>query len=260
MDYYSVLGVNKNSSQEEIKKAYRKLASQYHPDKGGDKEKFQQIQEAYSVLSDIEKRQQYDNPQPQGFPGGFNVHMGGMDINDIFSQMFGQQHFGQRGKQVYRTVVNVPLQDAFNGTNHMLKFQSTTDTKVIDIKIPRGVKTGDQIKYENVIENGILLVEFSVLPDLRFDRKGNDLYSNQSISVLDLIVGTSFEFTTISGKRLEVKVKPKTQPYMQIKLHGQGMPIINSNSYGDQLILIKPYIPDNISNDIIDSILRNKQN
>jgi molecular chaperone DnaJ len=93
-----------------------------------------------------------------------------------------------------------------------------------------------------------------VTSDLRYERNENDLYSNVSISVLDLIIGTKFDFETISGKVVEVNVKPMTQPFMQLKLHGCGMPILNSGMYGDQIILIKPYIPANIHNDIIDSI------
>jgi len=96
------------------------------------------------------------------------------------------------------------------------------------------------------------------MPDLRFERRVNDLYCNQSISVLDLIAGSNFIFKTIKGKDLNVTIKPKTQPYMSVRLTGHGMPIINTGSYGDQYILLKPYIPDNIHQDIIDSILRNR--
>ena len=81
---------------------------------------------------------------------------------------------------------------------------------------------------------------------------------NHPISVLDLIIGTSFEFVTISGKTLEVTVKPKTQPYMHLKLAGQGMPIMGSTAYGDQIILLKPFIPDTINEQIVNSILQHK--
>mgnify|MGYP003347404913 CR=1 FL=1 len=93
---------------------------------------------------------------------------------------------------------------------------------------------------------------------LRFDRKGHDLYCNHSINVLDLIAGTNFNFKTINGKELNVNIKPGTQPYVNVRLSGYGMPIINSGSYGDQYLLLKPYIPDNIDKDIIDSILRSR--
>jgi DnaJ-class molecular chaperone len=89
---------------------------------------------------------------------------------------------------------------------------------------------------------------------------GDDLVSNYQISVLDLIVGTTFEFTTLGGKTLQVAVKPKTQPYMQLKLSGHGMPIYGTpNHFGDQIILLKPYIPDIIDSTIIDSIVKSKQ-
>lgn len=262
MDHYAILGIDKSATPDQIKKAYRKLASQHHPDKGGDTAKFQQIQEAYAVLSDPEKKAQYDNPQPQGFrnpPGGFQWNTNGIDINDIFGMAFGDMRSGVRaGRQLLRTQVNVSLLDAYNGTNHILQLHTQEGQKVIDIKIPPGINQGDQMRYDNILQHATLIVIFNILPDLRFERRGHDLYTNQSVSVLDLIAGSSFEFKTISNKLVQVKIPKKTQPYMQIKLQGYGMPIMNSNSYGDQYILLKPYIPDNIDDAIIDSILRTR--
>jgi len=269
MDYYSTLGVNKNATPDEIKKAYRKMAAQHHPDKGGDTAKFQEVQKAYETLSDPQKKQQYDNPHTHGGPGGFHFNFGGPaqgfnwnfngDLNDLFGQMFGQgQHFNQR-QQVFRTQISVSLEEAYNGGTQTLKLQTQHGGKVINIDIPKGVREGDQYRYENVLENGTLVVEFRVQPNLRFERRGNDLYCNQSISVLDLIAGNKFEFKTISGKTFEVEIKPLTQPYMQLKIAGQGMPIHGTDQYGDQIILIKPFIPDKIDSSITESILRSRK-
>ena len=262
MDHYQTLGLAKNASPDEIKKAYRKLASQNHPDKGGDTAKFQKIQTAYDILSDPNKRQQYDNPMPHGmhgFPPGFQFHAGGADINDIFGQMFGQGNpFTQNRPQMLRTQVNVPLMDVYNGSHHVLKIQTPAGVKVIDIDIPKGVADGSQLRYDKILDGASLIVEFRVLTDLKFERRGKDLYCNHSISILVLIVGTSFEFVTISGKVLEVTIPPKTQPFMQLKLSGQGMPIQGSTLFGDQIILLKPFMPDTIATEITESILRSK--
>lgn len=270
MDHYSTLGVAKNATPDEIKKAYRKLASQHHPDKGGDTATFQKIQSAYDTLADPTKRQQYDNPMPQGFhhgpPQGFGP--GGLPpgFEHIFGQMFGAggnpfDPFGnQRNQrpqsQVLRTVLNITLEQAFFGEEMAVKLQTPTNIHGVKINVPKGVQNGTQLRIDNAIDNASLLVEFRIAPHLKFDRQGNDLISNHPISVLDLIVGTNFEFTTLSGKVLSVTVKPKTQPYMQLKLSGQGMPILNTNACGDQIILIKPFIPDTIDEEISNVILK----
>ena len=258
MNYYEMLGVAKNATPEEIKKSYRKLASQHHPDRGGDTATFQQIQQAYDTLSDDKKRKEYDNPAPQGFPGGFHFSARGFDINDIFGQMFAQQGFPQQRGHIFRTQVGITLEDAYNGSTTKLQLQTPNGLKIIDINIPKGAQNGMQLRYENIIENGTLVVEFRINPHLRFDLRGHDLYCNHSVSVLDLIVGTNFEFTTIAGKTFEVKIKPKTQPNSQLKLPQCGMPIPNTPIFGDQIILLKPYIPDIIDERISQSILQSK--
>jgi curved DNA-binding protein len=250
MDYYSILDISKTASPDEIKKAYRKLAMKYHPDRNnGDDIQFKKIQEAYDILGDPTKRQQYDNPPGNHQQFGFN--MNSADFDTIFSQFFGGRQHNQ--KQTFRTQVSVSLVDAFKGSTHVLQLTTPSGSKIININVPPGIETGDSIRYDDVIENAILLVQFVVLPDLRFDRKGSDLYSNYSVSVLDLIVGTKFKFTTIDQRILEVRITPKTQPYMQLKIPKAGMPD-KKGELGDQFILLKPYMPDNISHEIITAI------
>lgn len=267
MDHYSTLGVSRDASQEEIKKAYRKLAMTHHPDKGGDPAEFQKLNDAYEVLSNPDKKLQYDNPSVRSsnpFPGGFQFDQNHFDIGDIFNQIFG----GARGfggginqKQIFRTQVSISLLDAYIGKEHTFQISTPTGVKVINVKVPLGINNGDQVRYENVIDNGTLIIGFHVLPDLRFDRNGDDLYCNLPISVLDLIIGTKVNFTTISGKTIEVTIPPNTQPSHQIRLSGLGMPVKNAaNVYGDQILLLKPFVPANISQDIIDAIIRNQVN
>jgi len=159
---------------------------------------------------------------------------------------------------VFRTVVVTTLDQVFNGGEQVLKLQTPNGNNVVKIDIPKGIQDGNQVRYENVIDGASLMVEFRVTPHLKYERRLNDLYCNQQVSVLDLIVGTTFEFTTLGGKTLEVTVPPKTQPFMQLKLGGHGMPIQGTHAYGDQIILLKPFIPDIIDERITNSILQSK--
>jgi DnaJ-class molecular chaperone len=262
MDHYNTLGVPRDADQDTIKKAYRKLAMQHHPDKGGDISKFQEITAAYETLSDVDKRFAYDNPQaqPQGFPGGFNFNAQGFDINDLFSQIFGQQrsYTQQKQKQVFRTQVYVSLIDSYNGSNQMMHLNIGTGPKVVNFTVPKGIDSGEQVRYDDLIDDASLIVQFVVQKDLRFDRSGDDLYASLPISVLDLITGTKIEFTTLVGRKLEITIAPLTQPTDQIRIQGHGMPMRDTGQYGDQILLLKPYVPANISQDIIDAIISNQ--
>jgi len=267
MDHYNTLGVARTATPEEIKKAYRKLAAIHHPDKGGDTAMFQKIQAAYETLSDPQKKQEYEQPQQQGFPGGFpgggfSFHHDGVDINDIIGQMFGggfggrQNPFQQHFQQTYKTTIWVTLEQVFAGGEQLLQMQGPNGVQVVKIEIPKGVENGSQLRYDNLIPNGILMVEFRVHVHPKYERQASHLLCQQRVSVLDLIVGTKFSFTTLSGKTFEVDVKPGTQPDSTLRIAGQGLPA--QNGYGDQLILIKPFIPDKIDKSITDSILQHK--
>ena len=169
IDHYSTLGVGKNANADDIKKAYRKLAGKHHPDKGGDTATFQKIEEAYRILSDPNQRQQYDNPMPQGNPfgfpgggGGFNFNFNS-DINDLFGQMF-QQHNARRPNtpHAFRTQVHITLEQAYYGDSQNLQLRTPHGNHAITIEIPTGVNHGSQIRYENVIPQATLIVEFII--------------------------------------------------------------------------------------------------
>lgn len=267
MDYYETLGVNHTTTSQDIKNAYRKLASKHHPDKGGDAEEFKKVQKAYDVLSDPQKKHEYDNPSPFGRGQGGQP----FDMNDIFGagspfgDIFGQRRQQQR-QPMFRTTLQVSLRQAYTGGQQTLELQTPQGKKVINVSIPKGVQTGQQVQYPNVIDSQTaLIIDFHVHEDSFFNRQGFNLISNHNISVLDLIVGTEIKFTTISGKMMKVKIQPRTSPNTQIKLTGQGMPITDprgpsqhSGRFGDQIILLKGIIPVNIEQGIIDEITKYK--
>ena len=266
MDYYNTLGVSRDASPDEIKHAYRKLASVHHPDKGGDTAKFQEIQQAYETLSDPSKKQEYDMPQHHfggfggGFPGGgFSFQHGGINIDDIFGHMFGQGFAQNRRQQnpTYKIAVDVTLSEVLTGGEKVLQFQTHQGNQVVKIDIPQGVDNGTQLRYDNLIKDTTLIVEFRVHNHPIYERRGLDLYSTVQVSVLDLIVGTTIDFVTLSGKRMDVTVKPNTQPNATLRITGQGL--IKNYQTGDQYILIKPFIPDNIHSDISEAIIRNRR-
>lgn len=264
MDYYKTLGVTKNATPDEIKKAYRQLASKHHPDKeSGNTAKFQEIQAAYDVLSDPDKRAAYDTParRPSGIPGfdGFGTNV---DMNQFINELFkhqAEQKFRQQ-RQLLRTVIQITLEQVFHGGEQPFKLQTATDTHMLKIKIPKGIHDGAQERIDNVIDNTSLIVEFRTQKSLQYERRGADVVSVHSVSVLDLIVGTSFEFKTIGGKTLEVTIPPNTQPFQHLKLTGHGLPHYNSNTFGDQIIELKAFIPANIPTDVITAIKQYQTN
>lgn len=264
MDHYQTLGVAKNATQDDIKKAYRRMASIHHPDKGGDTATFQRVQEAYDILSDPQKKQEYDNPNPfghnpgGGFPGGFQFHMNGMNLNDIFGQFFNQGQRPQQPRmQTLKTSIWVTLEQVYNGGEQMLRFQTINGLQTVKIDVPRGVEHGANLRYDGLIPNSILIVEFRVHEHERFERRGADLYSHVDIDIFDLIVGTTVKFETISDKTLDVTVPAKTQPGNMLRIPNEGLP--KKNGFGDQYILLNPFIPDTIDSSITDSILRTRK-
>lgn len=251
MNYYEILGVDRTANDDEIKRAYRKMAAKYHPDREcGDTAKFQEIQQAYEHLSDPQKRTQYDNPQQSFGSGGASFHFGaGPNLNEIFDRMF-RQH----SVQICRTTVWVTLEQVLNGGEEDLRIQTPNGQNFIRVQIPRGVLDGSQYKLDNVLPNTSLLVEFKTHQHIKFQRNGSNLYLKQKISVLQLITGTTFKVETLSKSLLEVTVPPKTQPNVTLKVGGSGLPCMNSDQFGDLFITLDPYIPLDIPQNIIDAI------
>lgn len=242
MDYYTTLGINKQASSDDIKRAYRKLASQHHPDKGGDTAKFQKIQQAYDVLSDDIKRNQYDKANDPL-----------SRLESFFAQF--QQNPVQRQK-IYTVNYTVSLEQIAMASNESVAIQTPDGTKLIHIKVPKGLENGHTYRYDNALSDGLLNITFNVLKHDRFERMGLDLYTSEKIEVFDLILGTSIEVKTIYDKTLEVEIPPMTKIGAKFKLAGQGLH--TDDKKGDHYILLHPVLPEKISSRLISEISKEK--
>lgn len=254
-DHYATLGVSKTASQDEIKKAFRKLASQHHPDKGGNTAKFQEIQAAYDVLGDEAKRQQYDNPAPQ-----FNFGQGAQfnNMHDIFSQMFGGgmgNPFGHHPRRNHaRMSLWISLLDAVRGGTRTVSVGTQQGTQTVDIEIPRGIEDGDNVQYSGIAPGGMdLVIQFRVHPDQRWRRDGLNLYTEHKVSIWDLILGGQTEVRNVEGNGLVVTVPPNTQPMTTLRLRQQGIQNRNGQQ-GDLFVKLQAEIPKNISPELLDAI------
>jgi curved DNA-binding protein len=293
-DYYQVLGVDKKASQDEIKKAFRKLAVKYHPDKNpGDKEaenKFKLINEANEVLSDPEKRKKYDTLGENwnkyqhagpGQPGGGGSPFGGTggsyqyegDLNDFFNgggeggsgfsdffeAFFGNSRQGGRrasGRssaqfkgQDYETEMEITLAEAYNGTSRMIQLEN----EKLRITTKPGAYDGQLLKIKgkggkgsSAEHHGDLYVRIRVSPDPAFERKGDDLYKQETIDLYTAILGGEIVIETISGK-IKIKVLPGTQNGKQVRIKGKGMPVYGQSTYGDLYVILNVKIPEQLS-------------
>lgn len=258
IDHYATLGVAKTATPEEIKRAFRKLASQHHPDKGGDTARFQQIQAAYDVLGDEAKRAAYDSPaghfHGQG-PGGFHFNFGqGGDFQDLFRNMFGQGFAQPRRPQPFvRMSLWIKLTDVLTGGRRPVAVSTGSGSNTIEIDIPRGIEDGDSVQYAGLAPGGVdLVVQFRVQPDPRWQRDGLNLIVNQDVSIWDMILGGELNMTTIAGEQISVKIPARCQPRTMLRLRGRG--ITKNQNTGDILVRIHPTIPDHIDPDLIAAI------
>lgn len=259
-DYYSLLGVSKNATAEELKKAYRKLALEYHPDRNKTKEaeaKFKEINAAYEVLSDPEKRRMYDqvghtafenggggNPFGGGFNGGqgpftYTYTSGGgnpfegfgfSDPFDIFEQFFGGgSPFGRR-KPTYSLTID--FMDSVRGTQKKVQIDGKSKT----IKVPAGVQTGSRIQFEEFD----VVIQVAAHP--KFQREGYDIVTEEEIPLTMAVLGGTREIETVDGK-VKLKIPAGTQPNAVIRLKGKGVNHIHGSTKGDHFVKVRVQIP-----------------
>ena len=273
IDYYKILGIDRNASQETIKKAYRKLARKYHPDLNpNDNEansKFQQINEANYVLSDPQNRKKYDQygkdwehadefekakQNRASRPGEAGRARSREDFSDFFESMFGGAAAG--GRQIkfrgedFQASLQLSLLDAYKTHKHTLQVNG----KKIRITVPAGVENRQTIKIKgyggegiNGGPNGDLYLTFLIGKYPDFKRLGNDLYATADLDLYTAILGGELTINTLDGK-VKLKVKPETQNGSQVKLKGKGFPVYKKEGkFGDLYITYSIKIPTGLS-------------
>lgn len=256
-DHYQTLGVDRSASPEDIKRAYRRLASQHHPDKGGDTARFQQIEEAYRVLGNPDARQQYDNPQAQ-FSHGFGSHP--FNFQDVFS-MFAQGNFpGHHPRRNHiRMTVWISLRDVAQGGSRTLSIATAQATSNVQVDIPLGLNDGDNVQYAGLGPSGTdLVIEYRIRPDPEWQKQDLDLIANRRVSVFDLICGGDIKITDIYGAELSTTIPANTQPGTMLRLRGRGLRN-RSGQQGDALIKVQAILPSRIDPEIVAVIEKHRR-
>ena len=285
-DYYKILGVDKKASQDDVKKAYRKLAVKFHPDKNpGDKkaeEKFKEINEANDVLSDPAKRKKYDDlgenwqSQGQGFPNDFGQQsrrrQGGQQFysseesqfSDFFESVFGSGAGGgfggstkQRGRMQrqgddHQAETTITLEEAFNGTSRQVNLANQT----LNLKLKPGIADGQILRMKekggpgmNGGPNGDLFITIHVQKHPRFDRKGDDLYFDQPLDAYTAILGGKLAVQTID-KTIKINIPEGTDSDKVFRLKEMGMPeYSNPKQRGDSYVSVHIVVPKNLSSE-----------
>lgn len=281
--YYDVLGVKRDATQDEIKRAFRKLAAKYHPDAGGDEDKFKEVSEAYNTLSEPDKRKQYDQmlmfgggAPGTGFGGGrgysTNVDVdwsqifnnvrsgegafGGFDFSSIFGGGAGQR--SSRGEDL-NVSIEIPFEDAFNGTTRRVTYRipSTGETQTITVKIPAGAVDGGKLRHrgygeygQNGGERGDLVITTRVLDGPVFRRDGADVRMDLPISIYEAALGASIEVPTPKGKKVRLKVPAGTQDGKTFRFRDEGAPDVRrKGSNGALYITIRVVVPTRLSSE-----------
>lgn len=270
-DYYKLLGVERKASDDDIRKAYRKLAKQHHPDYNPNnkqaEERFKEINEAYEVLGDAKKRSTYDKlgtdysqwQRRGGTPNDFNWGQYGNtrvnvdDLNDMFGGSGGgfsdffQTIFGMGGRQSpraqtqgYQQELEITLEEAYKGATRLLD----SDGRKKQVRIPAGVRSGSKVRVAGAGPNGMdLYLIVDVQEDKRFERRGDDLHATATTSVFTAILGGDADVETFEGK-IKLNIPAGTQPEQVFRLAGRGMPHLkNPAAKGDLYVRLKVQIP-----------------
>ena len=286
-DYYEILGVNKSASDEEIKRAYRKLAMKYHPDKNPNKkeaeERFKEINEAYAVLSDKEKRKQYETFGKEGFHQRFTQEdiFRGFDFDEILSGLFGgrgrrESRYGGRGgfdfgdlftgQGTYQDMsrrpqkgedilyeLSISLEEAALGGGKRISYRKNGKVEEVSVRIPKGIETGKKLRLSGKgMEgrkggpSGDLYLQISVREHPIFIREGDDLIVEKEVNFSEAALGTMIEVPTLEGTK-KVKIPPGTQSHTKMRLKGLGIPHFQKEGRGDEYVKVIVRVPKRVN-------------
>lgn len=274
-NHYETLGVSNTATPDEIKKAYRRLASQHHPDKGGDTAMFQKIEEAYRILSDPQQRQQYDNPAPM-HGGHHHFDFGNHpDLQDLFAQFgfprghnpFGAHMHPRRNKDI-RAEIEISLAETLVDQNKTLSIKTANGQRQnVDVTIPRGITSGTTIKFgglgDNMFSNlppGDFYLTVHVLRHPSYEVHGLDLLVSLTLNCFDAILGSEQNIVGLDGKVFTIQTPESCQPGTKLKISGEGLWGFQKDIKGNLFVQISVSIPRNLTTDqkqLIQSIQNN---
>jgi curved DNA-binding protein len=287
-DYYKILGINKSASPAEVKKAYRKLALKYHPDKTkGDKaleDKFKKISEAYAVLSDPEKKKQYDTYGSADFQNRFSQEdiFRNFDLGDIlkefgfgggrqrtgfggfgggnpFSQAMGggRGGFGQQQAPKGRDLeyeIPLALEELIHGTHKTITINQGGQAKAIDVKIPKGLVTGKKIRLAGKGETsphggpaGNLYIKSKPIPGPGITIEGNDILMTTPVKLTQALLGDTIAVNTPDGTAINLKLPPGTNSKSKMRIPKKGIPHMKGNGRGDLFVVIQIDMPKQLN-------------
>lgn len=269
-DYYNTLGVNEGANEDELKKAYRSLAMKHHPDRGGDQAKFQEIQEAYDVLTNPQKKAEWE-AQKNGFHqfghghpgGGFHFNFGG---GNPFEDIFRNFHQGgdpfngfqrQRRNRDLRVAVELDLVDTLTQQTKYISVKHINGTRqTVTVEVPRGASNQTQMKYaghgdhtHQDLPPGDLYIEFRIKPNPDFYVEGIDLIRVIKLNCIDAITGTSITVKGLDGREFEWSVPVGSQHGAKFRIQGQGLWALDQPIRGSLILLMELTVPTNLTTD-----------
>jgi curved DNA-binding protein len=256
MDYYKTLGLKKSANTNDIKGAYRRLAKQHHPDRGGDSETFKNINEAYSTLIDAEKRTEYDYTISPNTQAKFSSN----DVHDIFNNIFGanagfhhSQYTEPKNKNI-KAKLEVSLDSILHNQTRAIHLNTGRSEKTVLVNIPAGVNSGATIRYTGYgqdiltrVPPGDLIVTITVSNLSGFERNKADILSRLKVDAVDAILGTEVLFNNIDGSRINIKVPAGAQQGQTLRVSGKGLP--SNDTIGNLMLAIDIVVPKDLSDE-----------